>query len=195
MKRESSERRQAQIKKAVLDIISEEGLHSISTRNLARRVGLTDGAIFRHFKSKLDIIKSIMDDVETGLISELRAIVRSSDKAEDRLYKFLHANIKYLLENRGIAVLMFSEAAHLNYKRLRNQLRSMLSEQRSLISGVIKDGVREGTWKKEVEVEDAAILYMGILNIFSVALFLADEEPAVDKYCKRMFTLMTEVLT
>lgn len=195
MKRESSEIRQAQIKKAVLDIIYEEGLHSISSRNVAKRVGITDGAIFRHFKSKREIIKSIMTDVQTELMADLRSIVEGEARAEDRLYGFLHAHIKYLLEHRGIAVLLFSETAHLNYRELRNLLHSILSEQKALITRIIKDGVKEGTWKKKVNVDDASSLYMGILVIFNVRLFLAEEDIRVETYCRRMFNLMSEVLT
>lgn len=195
MKREPSNIRQAQIKKAVLDIIYEEGLHSISSRNVAKKVGITDGAIFRHFKSKREIIKSIMDDVQTELMANLRSIVDGADGAEDRLYGFLHTHIKYLFEHRGIAVLLFSEAAHLNYEGLRNQLRSILTEQKALISKIIRDGINEGTWRKKVNIDDASSLYMGILVIFNVKLFLAEKSVRVDNYCKRMFNLMSELLT
>ncbi len=195
MRRESSQTRQLQIKKAVLDIISEEGVHSLTSRNLAKRVGITDGAIFRHFKSKREIIESIMADVQTDLMTELRTIANGDEQPEQRLYRFLHSHINYLVENRGIAVLLFSEAAHLNYQELRNLLHSILSEQRSLISKIIKDGMNDGTWKKKVNVDDAAILYMGILIIFNVRLFLAQKQVVVNNYCKRMFTLMTQLLT
>ncbi len=67
MQRQPSQIRQAQIKKAVLDIISEEGLHSISSRNVAKRVGITDGAIFRHFKSKREIRSSERIYVDAGM--------------------------------------------------------------------------------------------------------------------------------
>lgn len=195
LKRQRSNIRRAQIKKAVLDIISEEGLHSISARNVAKRVGITDGAIFRHFKSKREIIKSIMTDVETELIEDLRSIVDSADGAEDRLYRFLYTHITYLVEHRGIAVLLFSEAAHLNFKQLRNQLRSILTEQKSMISKIIRDGVKEGTWRKKVNIDDASNLYMGILVFFNVKLFLTEKSVGVENYCKRMFNLMSDLLT
>jgi len=194
MKRESSATRQAQIKKAVLDIISEEGLHSISSRNVARRVGITDGAIFRHFKSKQDILKNIMDDVQRDLMSKLSSIAGSDAASEERLLSFLQAHIGYLAANRGLAVLMYSEAAHLNNKGLRNRLHALLSEQKSMISMIIHDGVAEGIWKKEINVDDAAILYMGVLIIFNVKLFLTGRGVNVHSYCDRMFQLITKVL-
>ena len=52
MARLDTETRQGQIKKAILDIISKDGIGKLSTRNLAARVGVSEGALFRHFPSK-----------------------------------------------------------------------------------------------------------------------------------------------
>jgi TetR/AcrR family fatty acid metabolism transcriptional regulator len=195
MPRHTSPVRRAQIKKAVLNIISEEGLHSLSSRNLAKRVGITDGGIYRHFKSKPDIIKSIMIDVQDDLMPDLRRIANGESTADDRLFQFLHRHITYLVTHRGIAVLLFSEAAHLNERQLRNLLRSILSEQKSLISHILRDGVREGAWKKNVNIDDASTLYMGILIIFNVRLFLSDKNLRVEPYCRRMSHLMGGLLS
>jgi AcrR family transcriptional regulator len=44
--------RKEQIKEAVLEIISTEGIGKLSIRNLASKIGVTEGALFRHFSSK-----------------------------------------------------------------------------------------------------------------------------------------------
>ena len=102
MKREATEKRREQIKKAVLKIIAKEGLHNLSIRNLAKQVGITEGAIFRHFKSKRAIIISIMDDVKEELMSELRAIAKSSLPAEERLFKYLNCHSSTLPAGRQV---------------------------------------------------------------------------------------------
>ena len=60
MERQNTDIRQEQIKQAVLDIIYTDGLKNLSTRNLANRIGMSEGAIFRHFSTKQDIIFSII---------------------------------------------------------------------------------------------------------------------------------------
>jgi len=71
MERQSTDIRQEQIKQAVLDIIYTDGLKNLSTRNLANRIGMSEGAIFRHFPTKQDIILSIIKDVHTDFIVHL----------------------------------------------------------------------------------------------------------------------------
>ncbi len=141
MDRETTDIRQEQIKKAVLEIIANEGLHHFSTRNLAKKIGLSEGAIFRHFSTKRDIIKGIMDDVAIDMIGTLRNIVLNPDKAEDKLFKYLCQNVKYLKENRGITILLFSEAAHLGDRELKDKLNLILTEQKQFIIKIVKDGI------------------------------------------------------
>ncbi len=194
MSRETTDIRQEQIKKAVLEIIADEGLNNVSTRNLAKRIGLTEGAIFRHFPTKRDIIKGIMDDVANGLVGQLRSIALSPVKAEEKLFNFLCRHVNYLKENRGITILLFSEAAHLGDKELKDKLSQILSEQKQLIAKIVKDGVAEGVWDKNVNAEDIAVIYMGIPITFNIELVLNKSGLNMNNFCKRMFTLILRIL-
>jgi len=194
MSRETTDTRQEQIKKAVLDIIADEGLHNLSTRNLAKRIGLSEGAIFRHFSTKRDIIKGIMDDVSKGLMGSLRNIVISPIKTEEKLFNYLCKNVKYLRENRGITILLFSEATHLGDKELKEKLNQILAEQKQFIIKMVKDGVAEGVWDKNISPEDVAMLYMGIPITFNIELVLNKNGLNVDNFCKRMYNLILKVL-
>jgi len=194
MNRETTDIRQEQIKKAVLEIIADEGLHNMSTRNLAKKIGLTEGAIFRHFPTKRDIIKGIMDDVSNDLIGSLRNIALSPVKAEDKLFNYLCRNVKYLKENRGITILLFSEAAHLGDKELKEKLNQILSEQKQFIIKIVKDGIADGIWDKKINAEDVAIIYMGIPITFNIELVLNKTGLNSDNFCKRMYTLILKAL-
>lgn len=194
MSREATDIRQEQIKKAVLDIIADEGLHNFSTRNLAKRIGLTEGAIFRHFQTKRDIIKGIMDDVVNNLVGTLRNIALKPDKAEDKLFNYLCQNVKYLKENRGITILLFSEAAHLGDTELKEKLNQILIEQKQLIIKIVKDGIAEGVWDESINADDVAVIYMGIPITFNIELVLNKKGINTDIFCKRMYELMLRSL-
>ena len=195
MEKQTTEVRQEQIKRAVLDIIFKDGLDQLSTRNLAQRVGISEGALFRHFRSKRDIMLSIMQDVKSNLISELRRIALSAEKSDKRLFSFLCEHVKYLIENKGITILLFSEAAHMNGKELKNTLHEILSEQKSLIIKTIKDGIGEGLWNKKLDVNDIATIYMGIPITLNIELTLNPDKFNLTNFCRRMFFLMLRMLS
>ncbi len=194
MIRETTEIRQEQIKRAVLEIIAEQGLHNVSTRNLAQKIGLSEGAIFRHFKTKRDIVKAIMDDVEENLVGSLRNITLNPIDAEQKMFDYLCANVKYLKENQGVTILLFSEATHLGDKELKEKLNQILYQQKQFIIKITKQGINEGVWGNEIDPEDFATIYMGIPITFNIEFVLNKNTLNTDNFCKRMYAIILKAL-
>ena len=195
MEKQRTEIRQEQIKHAVLDIIYTSGLKSLSTRNLANRIGMSEGAIFRHFSTKQDIILAIIKDVQVDFIGPLRVIANSNRPPEERLNEFLCKTVTYLIENKGITMLMFSEASHNNDKELKSNLLQIFNNQKKLVSKIILDGIAIGQWDESVPVENIAMLYMGIPVSLNIELILNGGELHIDNFCHRMMQLLLKILT
>ena len=56
-------KRQKEIMQAAMDIAGKEGMKALTISNIARRISVTDGAIYRHFSSKDEIIRSILNTI------------------------------------------------------------------------------------------------------------------------------------
>ena len=194
MARKTTDIRQEEIKQAVLDIIYTDGLKNLSTHNLAKRIGMSEGSIFRHFPSKQAIILSIINDVQTDFIGQLRNISTTDEDPENRLKKFICATIEYLITNNGITMLLFSEASHNNDAALKSQLQKIFNSQKQLVSKIILDGISEGTWDESIPVENLAMLYMGIPVSLNIEMILSGGEFNIDNYCNRMMQLMLKIL-
>jgi AcrR family transcriptional regulator len=162
MERQSTDIRQEQIKQAVIDIISNDGIKNLSIKNLADRIGMSEGSIFRHFKSKNDIIVSIFKDIQDNFIGDLGKIARSDEEPSIRLNKYLSATIEYHTENKGINMLLFSEASYKNNPDLKKRLQQIFHDQKQFVIGIISDGISAGIWDENVVVENVALMYMGI---------------------------------
>ena len=88
MTRKTTDIRQEEIKQAVLDIIYTDGLKNLSTHNLAKRIGMSEGSIFRHFPTKQDIILSIINDVQNDFIGQLTERFEFCRRSGNPLEKF-----------------------------------------------------------------------------------------------------------
>ena len=194
MERQNTDLRQEQIKQAVLDIIYTDGLKNLSTRNLANRIGMSEGAIFRHFPTKQDIILSIIKDVQTDFIGQLRKIANSHMEPEVRLEKFVCETVNYLTKNKGITMLLFSEASHNNDVSMKSSLQQIFNNQKKLVSKIFLDGIAAGTWDESVPVESLAMLYMGIPVSLNIELILSGGEFHADNFCNRMMQLLLKIL-
>ncbi len=194
MTRKPTKIRKEEIKLAVLRIIREEGIKSISTKNLAKYTGLSEGAIFRHFKTKRDIIISIIDDVTTDMLGNLKEVAFNNMAPDKRLFQFICSNIKYLTEHNGITILLFTEASHTHDVEMMEKLNHIFNTQRELVGKIIADGIEQKIWDKHISVEDVTLLYMGIPITHNINLILSGNKSQSEDFCKKMMVLFERIL-
>ncbi len=104
--RRSTEDRQAELIDAALRIIATRGITALSTRALAAEVGLSTGAIFRHFATLDALLDAVVERVEAVL-----AATYPSDELPPlaRLDAFVEARSTAVGNQLGILRLMLSE--------------------------------------------------------------------------------------
>lgn len=194
MVRKTSRERQVEIKDAVLEIILKNGMRGLSTSRLGKRVGISDGAIFKHFRAKRDIILSIIDDVTHDLIEPLRSVATSKTAPQERLQRFMTLVVNYFVDHRGMAILLFSEASTKNDAVMLEKLNLIYSEHRSLVGQIIEDGINLGIWDKDAPVDDVTFLYMGIPSSLNINLVMSGASVDKEDFCERMLALMQRML-
>ncbi len=194
IKRQSGDIRRIQIKTAVKEILFYEGLQKLTTKNIAKKVGISEGTVFKHFTSKKAIINDILKDVKEELVDPLRQVAFEKRAAEERLEKHICFHLNYLTRNKGITILLFTEASYQND----TDLKKLLSETYHLLEQsfikIVQDGIAEGVWDKHVSVNDLASLYMGIPLSMNIELLLQGGKLKELSYCKNMLLLLHRIL-
>jgi AcrR family transcriptional regulator len=193
-KRESGTLRKKQIKRATLEIISEEGLKRLSTKNLARHVHLSEGAIFRHFRSKEEILLSIMDDVRQELLEPLRKIAFGNDSPQIRLKDFMCYHLDYLKKNNGVTILLFTEAAYQNSAPMLVELNDVFRQIKHDFEKIVEDGISAGLWSGTLATDALSFLYLGIPITMSIEMKLIPELFTEQDFCPRMLKLVYYML-
>lgn len=74
--------KQKKIVTAALELFSNEGYNATSTSKVAIRAGVSEGLIFRHFKSKEGLLQAILDEGERRIKSLFANIVLENDPKE-----------------------------------------------------------------------------------------------------------------
>ncbi len=187
--------RKEQIKKAVLDIVFSEGLKKLSTKNLAKKVGLSEGAIFRHFPNKQAITLSIIEDVKNDLVHKLELISKRKSSPEKRLEKYICTHISYLIKNKGITIVLFTEASYQNDLKLKKQLEEIFSCQKLFFADIVREGINAGIWNPDISIENLSSLYMGIPVSMNIEMILNGEDFDYMQFCKEMLKLILRALS
>ncbi|MBW7459243.1 TetR/AcrR family transcriptional regulator [Paenibacillus sepulcri] len=92
--------KQSKILQAAIEVFAEKGFAAASTNEIAQRAGVAEGTIFRHYKTKKDLLLSIVAPVMTKLIAPfvLRDFNKVLDVDYDRYELFLRAVIANRIE-------------------------------------------------------------------------------------------------
>ncbi|UBM62400.1 TetR/AcrR family transcriptional regulator [Candidatus Sulfidibacterium hydrothermale] len=193
-KRQPGNIRRNQIKEAVKDILFYEGLQKLTTKNIARKVGISEGTVFKHYVSKKAIINDILDDVHSELVKPLAAIASAKEDASIRLEKYVCFHLDYLAQNKGITILLFTEASYQNDTALKEMLDKTYKMLENSFGDIIRDGIKEKIWDEKVSVENLASLYMGIPLGMNIELLLHNKNMKELGYCRNMLQLIERIL-
>ena len=157
----SSERRR-EIADAVLRILGERGLNSLTTTAIAGEVGLTSGALFRHFESMDEIL---IEAVREGSARIDATFPEGSLPPEERLLALARARIRVLGADRGLAWLLTSEQAFLVLPgEAVDLLRDLVRRSRAYVLQALRDGAVEGTFRADIKPEILLVPVMGTIH-------------------------------
>jgi AcrR family transcriptional regulator len=160
--RKNTVERKKEIVDAVLRIIGERGLTSLSTKTIAEEVGVTTGALFRHFPS----LQEILREVTRFAISQIEDTFPDESIAPLERIKLLAKNRIMLLNScNGLAWLLKSEQAFLTLPMDSvESLRSMMKQSKRFLLKSIKDGISEGSIRNDIEPEILIVPIMGTIH-------------------------------
>ncbi len=106
MKREKTQVRQRQIAEAALKVMSQQGLRRFTAAAIAREVGISDGALFRHFPDKPAIVAAALDRVEDLMF---RGFPPQHPHPIERLGLFFQQRLALVSTNPAIVNLITSD--------------------------------------------------------------------------------------
>jgi len=156
--------RKKEIVQSARRIIASEGMKNLTMRALATDLGLTEGALYRHFASKADIISLLIDDIEETLLKKVHAAAEKPGKASAKLKNIFISHLTYAERRRGVTFILINETLNLRDKTLQRKMFTVLTKYISHIEVIIQQGIWSGEFKKSVNISSAAIAFWGMVQ-------------------------------
>lgn len=161
IRKPGTERRE-EIVKAVLRIIGERGLTSLTTTTLADEVGVTSGALFRHFASRDAILR---ETVRYALARIEETFPDASLPPTERLLLLARSRVRVLGSDPGLAWLLRSEQAYLTLPEdAVERLRDMVERSRRFLLSAVREGIAQGAIRDDIEPEALLLPIMGTIH-------------------------------
>ncbi len=178
-KRESSSIRQGQIIDAARKVIVKYGSEHVTIKRIAREVGISEANIYRHFKSKKQILSLLVADIEANLLGDLTK-AGSNHSSLDGLEGILRSHLSALAQRRGVAFQIIAEIVSLGDKRLNRKVYVTIGKYISLLKDMLSQGVSAGSISGDINLEAVATLLFssiqGLVNMWALSNYSFDLE-------------------
>jgi AcrR family transcriptional regulator len=153
---------------AAAHTFSRDGLRGATTREIARKAGVNEVTLFRHFKSKEQLLRAVL---QRGLESEAAILDQHSSWKEDlraSMESYAHHYYSHMEKKKGIARAFLAEAQVLP-KSMQTMIADVIRPVRERLVLILTDAQLAGVVRKDVNVECALdafknTLYAGMLR-------------------------------
>lgn len=187
--------RKQQIITAAMEIISESGAQNLTMLAIAERLGISDAALYRHFRSKFDLLRAMIEHFGRDLIGTLSAAVAAIDDPLVKLQHVLQHHLHYLEANRGVPRLIFSEAVHQHNPELQRSVLSIINHYVDFIQGILLRAVTQGKMRKDLDLETTAFAFIGLIQATCFIWSLSDYNFPLADRAQRLWKVFSESLT
>jgi AcrR family transcriptional regulator len=157
--------RAAQILAAARDVFSERGYEAASMAEIAARCGVVEGALYRHYASKRELLFAVMRTFYARLIESLRAGLGGVAGARNRLRYVIWSQLRAFTEETGLCRVVISEIRPLDdygQSLVRELNRELTGVALGVIDGAVRAGELRGDLPRQM-VRD--VIYGGIEHL------------------------------
>ena len=160
--RKSAAVRKREIIETAIRIITEEGPERMTTERIAREVGLTQPAIFRHFARKALIWDGIAEYLSDKVFSGMDEILADREKPPlERLRIYMRVHFQRLQEYPYISI-FYARLLFGDNESLRHHMQEAYRQLAANMAVLLHEAQQAGQLVDGVELEPAAFLMMGL---------------------------------
>ena len=174
IKRRSTEFRQQQIVEVAAKLIFKYGSEHLTVKRIAKEVGISEAAIYRHFKSKKSILSFLLDYIEEALLADIFRERNGSEAVTlDIIERTVRNHFSAIDLRKGISFQVIAEIISLGDKTLNKKASQTINKYISSLRELLHQGVKSGSVREDIDLDAAATLLFGLIqslvNIWSLA--------------------------
>lgn len=184
----AEERRSVTIK-AVVELAAERNPNDITTTAIAARMGLTQGALFRHFPSKAAIQQAVMEWVAERLLSRLDKAIQGVSSPLAALEAMFLTHVDFVAEHPGVPRILFGELQHPEKTTQKVMVQALIRRYGERLHRLLEEGKLHKELDANLDTEAAAILFIGTIQGLIMQSLLAGDVKHILNDAPRVFAI------
>jgi len=172
--------RQKEISAAVRKLIVKNGSEHLTIKAIAHEIGVTDGAIYRHFDIKNDILSFLVDDIEATLLDDFKIHSTGGAVSPEALDKIIADHLSAIRQRKGVTFQVIAEIVSYGDQELNTKVCAVIHKYVACLKEILSTGVRSGVINPDTNLDAAARMFFGmtqgLVNLWALSYYKFDLE-------------------
>jgi len=156
--------RKQQIVQAARKLVIEYGSENVTVRKIAKEVGFSEAAVYRHFKGKKEILFALVENIRETLISGLES---KDYSGPDLLMEVLMNHLSEIEMRRGVSFQVIAEIISLGDRTLNHEIYEVLNQYIDKLKALLSDEVKGNKLRKDIDIDANAMILFSIIQALS----------------------------
>ena len=150
---------------SMIEVISEQGLQGLTTREVAKRQGISESTIFKHYKTKNELILAVLEYFSQYDQAIFESLGLKEFKPIEAITYFVEAYVTYYENYPEITAITLSYEGLMREAELSDVVKRIFTKRVNTIQSLIEDAQRQKEIPKDVDTESLADLIIGLERV------------------------------
>lgn len=188
----SADLRRAETVATVIELAASHDPAVMTTGQIAAAMGVSQGALFRHFPDKMAIWTAVLEWTSAELNHRFEALPESSPLA--RLEAMLAAHVDFVIERPGVPRILFGELQRAGDTPTKAIGRQLMAGYRVRVARELHSAREAGDIADATDVEAATVLFLAMVQGMVMQGLAIDDFSAMPVLSRRLFGLFRQSL-
>jgi TetR/AcrR family transcriptional regulator len=184
----ADERRAATVE-AVINLAAEQNPSDITTTAIAQRMGLTQGALFRHFPTKDAILEAVMTWVAERLLSRVDRAAQNVTSPLAALEAVFMAHIDFVSEHPGVPRMLFGELQRPGETLPKRMVQTLIQRYGERLRHLLERGKAIGELDANLDIEAASVSFIGSIQGLVMQSLIAGDAARIRRDASGVFAI------
>lgn len=149
---------------ASIEIINRVGYQNFSTRELAKSQNISDAAIYKHFKSKAEIVIGILD-IYKDFFNQIKMVIETEQLSTiDALDYYIQKFLDFYTSHPDMVMVLNSVESLSHEKEISDVITEIVFLRLSFLTNLLQKGIDNREFIGVISAENMALMMLGSMT-------------------------------
>ncbi|MGA2549320.1 MAG: nucleoid occlusion factor SlmA [Burkholderiaceae bacterium] len=155
--------RRLQILQTLAEMLEHPKAERITTAALARKLDVSEAALYRHFASKAQMFEGLIEFIEQSVFGLINQITSGEENGVKQARRMVAMLLEFAQTNRGMTRVLIGDALVIEDERLQGRMNQLMDRLEASLKQCLKVAVAQGDYPSEEDPAVRASLIMAYI--------------------------------